>query len=774
MISPAYKTAPEKLPVDQQCGENFQNRQKQPSLLSSLSSFAKLGAAAALMLGLVELVDTQYQLSPVFQSFAERLAFSAYFSLDIILGAVIGVVVGLAARAISYAYGFLLKLMKKGEPLSRLRKLIAALAVSVVAAAVLNQIPAVYRYVLGLMVEAQKLPYMYSHLFENRGIISYVIVLGLFGGCAALFLLTKNLSRMSKAFRASWLCLLVALVATTYYVDSRVEVELYGYSLHRSMFLLNTALATALAASLYLLSPRARALLAIDSRLKKSVAAVACGALLLLAAFTFYNFDKNLNLKAQVFTRTTQVKQHVMLAQWLLDFDRDGFSALLGGGDADDKSASINPNQIEIVGDGLDNNCIGGDLDQQTIESWSLRRAGLNVYTNQQAKPLNVIYFFIDALRADHLSAYGYGRHTSPNIDKLAARSALFENAFAPSANTFESAPKFMQSCYWDAHQQTWSEILAGRGYDTYLFPAHRLPMLQRYVKGVNVVEEARGQRLPKTIDLVIDTINNAPANRPFLAFIYIPDPHSPYKKHPEFNFGHAPVDLYDGEIAHTDYQMGRLFDWLEKTGRLDNTMIVIMSDHGEAFGERMVYRHSSQLYNEQTHVPMIVYIPGIAARRVSDFVSTIDLGPTILNSVGIDIPRSYLGVTLLPLMRGEPFTHPPIFAEESYRLSDFPNIRPEEEPQTVMSKYMIITQDGYKLIYNRSLYFFEMFNLKKDRGELINLYGIERKKAEELKQRLGRFVDIVMVSRPPDADESRFAPGQDVNREPWDEGEDQ
>jgi arylsulfatase A-like enzyme len=329
-----------------------------------------------------------------------------------------------------------------------------------------------------------------------------------------------------------------------------------------------------------------------------------------------------------------------------------------------------------------------------------------------------------------------------------------------------------MQSSYWEAHQESWTEVLARNGYNTFLFPAHRLPMLRRYVKGVNVVEEARGKRLDKTIDLAIKTLAEAPADQPFLAYIYIPDPHSPYKSHGNFDFGPLPMDDYDGEIAHTDHHLGRLFDWMDKAGRLDDTMVVIMSDHGESFGERMVYRHSSQLYNDQTHIPAIVYVPAVGTRRVSDYISSIDLGPTILNAVGIDIPESYLGVTLMPLMKGEPFIHPSVYGEESYRPSDFPNLRPEENPQEVISKYMVITQDGYKLIYNRSFYTFELYDLKRDLLEEKNLYNLQPEKAGELREKLGRFVDIVLVSRPWDADESRFFFGRDENREPWIKGD--
>ena len=168
--------------------------------------------------------------------------------------------------------------------------------------------------------------------------------------------------------------------------------------------------------------------------------------------YTLMRFDKNHNLKTQVFYRSTQARQHFLLLQGVVDFDRDGYSALLGGGDTDDRRADINPGQPEIVADGIDNNCIGGDLSAPEIANWEAERNSRHAATNPSARPLNVIYIFIDALRPDHLGAYGYAKKTSPNLDKLAARATVFENAYTPAPNTFEALPKFMKSSYWDAH----------------------------------------------------------------------------------------------------------------------------------------------------------------------------------------------------------------------------------------------------------------------------------------------------------------------------------
>jgi arylsulfatase A-like enzyme len=367
-------------------------------------------------------------------------------------------------------------------------------------------------------------------------------------------------------------------------------------------------------------------------------------------------------------------------------------------------------------------------------------------------------------VRADHLGAYGYNRDTSPNIDRLAARSSVFENAYSPSPYTYEAVPKFMQSAYWEGHFKTWTEALAENGYDMILFP-RRLEMLQRYVKGMNRTIEEGKKGLEETIDAAISVLGKAPVDRPFCAYIYVADPHRPYKPHAKFDFGKSSVDLYDGEIAYTDYHLGRLFDWMEQSGRINDTMVVIMSDHGESLGERGVHKHNSQVYDEQMRVPMIFYVPGMDARRVPDYVSTIDLGATILNHSGIQPQAESAGVSLLPLMRGEPFAHPPVFGEHS-TVNASPYLPTGESIGSEVKKYMVVTQDGYKLIYNRTYFTFELFNLKTDPKEQRNLYDLMPDKAREMRALLDRFVDVVTANRPIDADEHKFYQGKGADDE--------
>lgn len=719
-----------------------------------IARHALMGAAANMLLAAIELVDLNIQLTPVLGSTSERAILIAYFSMNLLVGSLIGLLVGLFGLMGSRLKRALENRFKRETPAL---KLAAGVLVALVAGVLLSFQPDVHSYVSGLLIEAQKLPYVYGRLLKREWFLVPLVITGILIACWLTWSLAREIG-MKPHMRGAWLAMLLGVISAAYYVDSRVEVQLYEYTLHRTMFLLAQGSAMALVASIYLSSPRIR--LTVSSSRRLTLAAL----VLVLAgvAFTFFHFGRNQNLKVQLFTRTTQAKQLFRLAQWALDFDRDGYSSVLAGGDADDRRADINPGRKEIPGDGVDNNQIGGDLTSAAQAEWFGARSSLHGKPIPGAKRLNLVFVFIDAVRADHLGAYGYARNTTPNLDKLAARSALFENALSPAANTFESAARFMKSSYWDAQVESWSQILANNGYDVILFPERRRPMLHRYVKGAHVAPGSEGKYLKESIDVAIDTLTAAPEGKPFCAYIYAVEPHRPYARHEAFDFGSNTIDLYDSELAFTDHHLGRLFDWVEQSGRMNDTMIVVMADHAESFGERGVYRHSSQLYQDQVHVPLIFYVPGLKPRRVPDYVTTVDLGTTILDAVGIACPDSYAGVTLLPLMRGDSFAHPPIYGEQTLREKEFPNVRPDQYPQPVNKKYMIVMPDGYKLIYNRNYQTFELFDLNNDPRELNNLYDYLPDRAADLKRQLGVFIDIVTANRPRNADEAKYYFGKE------------
>ena len=723
-------------------GSNVEQKKR---IVASALNYALIGAGASLLLGILEFVDVNIRFSPVFESFSERAIFGAYFSLNLTVGLLIGLVVGLIIESASILQQIGERLIAKFGNVRVIHRVIVLLGVSGFFAVVLNQQPQIHGHVREIIREAEKFEALRTTLLNHERSTSYLLLMTIVVASALLMLATRRLSSSPLVAKATGLIALVVVLACGYYVDSRFETPLYETAIHRSMFLLCTALCMSL---IGIIAPR-------PSRTRKNAIVLAGIVVSGGLVFLFTSFDKNQNLKTLLFYRTTQARQHFKLAQWILDFDRDGYSSLLGGGDCDDRRGDINPGRPEIAGGGADYNCIGGELSYQSIDDWHGESRSLHRPPQASAKRLNVIHIFIDALRPDHLGLYGYSRNTSPNLDKLATRSSVFKNAYTPAPNTFEALPKFTQGTYWDAHIQGWPQIMARNGYEALLFP-RRISTLRRHIRGMKVVEGARDGTFEATIDSAINVLGNVPSDRPFCAYLYSTDTHRPYKQHDEFYFGSSMIDLYDGEIAYMDFHLGRLFDWMEKAGKMDDTMIVIMADHGESLGERGVFKHSTLLYNEQSRVPMIIFVPGYPARSVDDYVSTIDLGPTMLEAVGLDYPTECTGVSLVPIIRGEPFTHPPVYGEQTTQEVS-PYVRPEQNISPPQKKYMIITQDGFKLIFNRDHYTFELFDLKSDPLEVRNLFDRLPDRALEMKNRLGRFIDIVTVSRPWDADESQY-----------------
>ena len=724
------------------------------SLLRSLKSYAFLGALAFLLLALIDWVDVNLRHNNLFESSFERTVLTAYFSICPFAGGLVGILVGIFGSVSSLLFRTSCRLVSTVLRPRIIHAVVAYLSVAAIGAIILNQLPPIRLYALGLIREAEKISSFRAALLNHERSSTYLLVMGLLIASSLAWFVART------AERTGWLRIplilgVALLVLAAYWVDSRFSVQLYEYTMHRSLYLLEVAAAMTLVASVYLSLRRRLAPGSRNSRLKTGLVLASMAISAVCLVFTFVRLDTNQRLKAIALGRTTQLKQNIKLARWALDLDRDGYSSLLGGGDADDRQASINPGMLELPEDGVDNNCIGGDLTPSALAEWKAESESRRAATGGQSSRYNVVYFFIDTVRADHLSTYGHHRPTTPNLDKLAARSTVFENAFTPSPRTSEAVQKFMQSSYWDAHLEAWTQVLTRNGYNTMLFPGRR--SWERYKQWMPVVRGAQGRPLKDNIDFAIETLSSAPSDGPFCAFVYVPDPHQPYVRHEEYAYGETAADLYDGELSYTDYHIGRLLDSLERTGRLSNTVVVIMSDHGESLGERGVYLHSTQLYNEQTRVPLIIHIPNQPARRVPDYVTTVDLGTTILDAVGVSSPKEYTGVSLMPLIRGEPFEHPVIYGEQtSQEISPFVRLDQQIHPEG--KKYMVITQDGFKLIYNRDFYTFELFDLNADPSENRNLYDHMPAKADSMRRLIGRFVDVVTASRPWDADEGRYS----------------
>lgn len=396
--------------------------------------------------------------------------------------------------------------------------------------------------------------------------------------------------------------------------------------------------------------------------------------------------------------------------QAVSDWDGDGFSSTLGfGPDCDDRDAEVHPGAFDWPDDGIDQNCNGHEATTRPAPRPTFPALPASV-----PAPLNVVLISIDALRADHVGAYGYGRPTTPAIDALARESVLFENGWAHSPSTRYSVPAMLIGRYestiaWDPHahwpplvlaeNRLLSEMFHDRGYRTgALLPAHYFEPGWGLTQGFDDYDNSlarlhanpfggdpartTGSSSRELADLAIAWLERrapAPA-QPFFLWMHFYDPHYLYERHPEVpSFGgDTPrsgggdtradeVADYDNEVRYTDLHIGRVLDALRKSGAWERTVVVLTADHGEGFGEHGVRQHGYHIYTQQNKVPFLIRVPGLGPRVVREPVGHVDLFPTLLNLLRAPDEPQLLGASLVGLMLGQSEPDRAVFGEVEY-----------------------------------------------------------------------------------------------------------
>jgi arylsulfatase len=324
---------------------------------------------------------------------------------------------------------------------------------------------------------------------------------------------------------------------------------------------------------------------------------------------------------------------------------------------------------------------------------------------------LSVLLITIDTLRADHLGAYGYTRNTSPRLDALARRGALFEQAYTYWPKTRGSfvalltGKRASQTGYGKTHpvllgmNPTLASVLKAAGYDTAATVdnpnvARSLGYAQGFDKYRETWEEqellTEMDRTRAITDDGVRFLQNARPDRPFLLWLHYVNPHAPYAPPAPFDAAfrdaaskggqrvqpvsgfHAGVpkqwyvpgedrlgyyiSQYDGEIATVDAEVGRVLDALDASPVGAETLLVLTSDHGESLGEHDYYfDHGENLFDASLRIPLVLAGPGVkAGHRSALFATTLDLLPTVLDAVKVSYPPNLAGESLWPAARGQ------------------------------------------------------------------------------------------------------------------------
>ncbi len=300
----------------------------------------------------------------------------------------------------------------------------------------------------------------------------------------------------------------------------------------------------------------------------------------------------------------------------------------------------------------------------------------------------SILLVGIDTLRADRLGPWGRRPSLTPSIDRLAQESDVWTQAFSTFNATNPSFASIMTGLYgknhgvYDLHTRlpagftTLASLLSRAGYQTMAIIGARHLGDHNSGLGQGFAEVTRADEhfaAELGVDQTLDWLaTHCTRPHPFFVWLHLFDPHTPHTPpqpyaaglRPAAPMGLGPVtawvpfrepgprgfdepvlggnrDLYDGEVAYLDRQVGRLLDGIASRGLLDTTLVVLVADHGENLGEHgLLYRHVG-LFDTTTHVPLLVRWPGPPrpGRRFDGLVQTIDLFPTLLAAAGLPVP---------------------------------------------------------------------------------------------------------------------------------------
>ncbi len=304
----------------------------------------------------------------------------------------------------------------------------------------------------------------------------------------------------------------------------------------------------------------------------------------------------------------------------------------------------------------------------------------------------DIIFLTIDALRWDHTALSGYERPTTPGLAERARLGAVFDGAYTPSCSTRQTFRSLFTGLFpsqtnapppvdrgWGLSmakdQVTLAGFLSAAGYQTTAIVAlasifqERDHGLQGFVHTDRTAIHTPGDpkySAPFLVDRVIAHLSTYKPKRPRFVWAHVPDAHQPYRSGPTpAHFGSRPIDKYDASIRFVDAEIDRLIAFALGPARRERTFVIITADHGQAFGEHGNKLHGHTTYQEETHVPLLVFGPGIRPSRTATPVSLIDLTPTILAMAGLAPPESLCGTSLLGYLLGDaPLEGRPVYTQ--------------------------------------------------------------------------------------------------------------
>ena len=406
-----------------------------------------------------------------------------------------------------------------------------------------------------------------------------------------------------------------------------------------------------------------------------------------------------------------------------------------------------------------------GWLGVQLTFSLACRRSSEPASTQVEPRDANVLFITLDTTRADHLGCYAAesvhkkdGSAKTPHLDALAASGARFAEAIAEVPLTLPSHACMFTGTYPEVHglrdmggfvlspqHLTLATMARNAGFQTAAFlgskaVGHQWGLSQGFeTYDDNMPSRGTEGQLPGvfperrasvTTDHALDWLRQHGGQKFFL-WVHYYDPHEPYDPPAPFNRQY-PHDPYSGEIAYTDQQVGRLFDFLKQQNISDKTLVVVVGDHGEGLNDHGEGTHGIFIYDDTVHVPLIVAGPTVPAGRViANQVRLVDLLPTVAAFLRLPPNPAAQGVSLWPLIeRGR---------ELPGKGSNYAYIE-TLYPKTYMnwSELRAMRTDRWKFILAPHP---ELYDLRADPAETQNVIALHPAEADQLQKKIWEII---------------------------------
>lgn len=382
--------------------------------------------------------------------------------------------------------------------------------------------------------------------------------------------------------------------------------------------------------------------------------------------------------------------------------------------------------------------------------------ATLGLVSAQQ--PGSVILISIDTLRADHISAYGYRKIQTPNIDSFAQQGTVFTQVESQIPLTLPSHTSLFTSTYpfengieenaevVPAGVVTLASVFRSHGYKTAAFVGsnildQRCGLNQGFDEYDSPFGGARVRRDGALVLRAASAWISAHGNQPAFVFVHLFDLHTPYQLLPQKGSNEPESRGYDAELAYIDRILGRFRQSLIDAGWWKKSMAVVLADHGESLGDHGELSHGYFIYESTVHIPLIVHWPDGSPKypeRITEPGGLIDVAPTILDALHLAVPPSFDGISLLNNTAHAVYSQS-VYARDTFRWAALRSLR------LGRWKYIQAPRE-------------ELFDLEKDPTEQSNLLRLSQAAAAGLRAELSALMTKHPRSNPAPARDSSDA----------------